>query len=185
MLFERKADITKPLVLCHGLFGFDTINLFPKALSLSSVAPISYWRGIKEVLEANDIEVIITRVPQSATIQERAQVLAEEMRIKGGLDARYLISKIRCKGVKSLTTVVTPHRGSSFADYCCEFIGTERQPRIYHFLKSLGLETGAFEQLTAKYMIDQFNPDVGNLPDVGYFSYGAAMNPAFWIDREE
>jgi triacylglycerol lipase len=39
---------------------------------------------------------------------------------QGGLDGRYLISKLKSKRsfkVASLTTIATPHRGSPFADY--------------------------------------------------------------------
>jgi triacylglycerol lipase len=36
---------------------------------------VSHWRGIKEVLEANGVEVLITRVPATSSIEERAKVL--------------------------------------------------------------------------------------------------------------
>jgi triacylglycerol lipase len=36
---------------------------------------VSHWRGIKEVLEANGVEVLITRVPATSSIEERAEVL--------------------------------------------------------------------------------------------------------------
>ncbi|KAL0948670.1 hypothetical protein HGRIS_010473 [Hohenbuehelia grisea] len=50
-----------PIVFCHGLLGFDVVSLGP------SIAPlqVTHWRGIKEVLEANGAEVLITRVPAS------------------------------------------------------------------------------------------------------------------------
>ena len=36
---------------------------------------VSHWRGIKEVLEARGIEVLITRVPATSSPMERAKVL--------------------------------------------------------------------------------------------------------------
>jgi triacylglycerol lipase len=36
-------------------------------------------------------------------------------------------------------------------------------PRVYKALESVGLDTGAFSQLTRKYMTESFNPRV---PDV-------------------
>ena len=80
--------------------------------------------------------MIITRVPRTASIEHRAEILREEiadkckpgetlnllghsmvfplgMRLmKGGLDARYMISVLRPTEfkVKSLTTIATPHR---------------------------------------------------------------------------
>lgn len=60
-----------PLVFCHGLLGFDTVSLGP------AIAPIQvqHWRGIKEVLEANGAEVLITRVPATSSPVDRAKVL--------------------------------------------------------------------------------------------------------------
>lgn len=62
-----------PVVFCHGLLGFDTVTLG------ASFAPvqISHWRGIKEVLEANGVEVLITRVPATSSPVERGAVLAK------------------------------------------------------------------------------------------------------------
>ncbi len=60
------------MVFCHGLLGFDTVSLGPKFAPLQ----ISHWRGVKEVLEANGVEVLITRVPATSSPIERASVLA-------------------------------------------------------------------------------------------------------------
>ena len=94
----------------------------------------------------------------------------------GGLDSRYMISHLQPSNVKvrSLVTVASPHHGSSFADYLFDEIGTERIPEIYKILDRLGIETGAFEQLTTKYMKNDFNPRTPDDPDVSYFSYGAS-----------
>jgi triacylglycerol lipase len=62
-------------VFCHGLLGFDSIQLG------ASFAPVqvSHWRGIKEVLESNGTEVLITRVPATSSIADRAQVLEQKV----------------------------------------------------------------------------------------------------------
>ena len=39
----------------------------------------------------------------------------------------------------------------------------ERLPKVYKVAQKLGLETGAFRQLTQKYAMHDFNP---NTPDV-------------------
>lgn len=100
----------------------------------------------------------------------------------GGLDARYMISKLKPDNVKvlSLTTVASPHRGSAFADFCLEGIGERHLPRLYKLLEGAGLGTGAFEQLTTRYMMNEFNPNVPDDPNVRYFSYGASVNPGLW-----
>ena len=61
-----------PLVFCHGLFGFDSIGL-------AGVKPLSfsYWIGVEEALVAMGAEVMIGRVPASASIEERAKVLCQ------------------------------------------------------------------------------------------------------------
>ena len=58
-------------MFCHGLLGFDSVQIGP------SIAPVNvtHWRGIKEVLEARGIEVLITRVPATSSPVERAKVL--------------------------------------------------------------------------------------------------------------
>lgn len=71
-----------------------------------------------------------------------------------GLDSRYMISELKPQGVEvlSLTTIATPHHGSAFADYLFKRIGAANIPKLYKALEAFGFETGAFEQLTNKYM---------------------------------
>jgi triacylglycerol lipase len=99
--------------------------------------------------------------------------------IDSGLDSRYMISQLKPAGVKvlSLTTIATPHRGSTFADYVFRRLGPFNIPRLYKALEFFGLETGAFEQLTVKYMNESFNPRTPDDPNVRYFSYGATLSP--------
>jgi len=44
----------------------------------------------------------------------------------------------------------------------------------------MGFQSGAFSQLTTKYMDESFNPSVPDDPNVSYFSYGAAFEPRFY-----
>ena len=90
-----------------------------------------------------------------------------------------MISELKPKGVEvlSLTTIATPHHGSAFADYLFQQIGPTNIPKLYKTLDFFGFETGAFEQLTQKYMTESFNPRTPDSPDVRYFSYGAQLNP--------
>jgi hypothetical protein len=64
-----------PIVFCHGLLGFDSVTIGP------AIAPLqlTHWRGIKEVLEANNVEVLITRVPATSSVCDRAMVLLEKI----------------------------------------------------------------------------------------------------------
>ncbi|KAF2668809.1 alpha/beta-hydrolase [Microthyrium microscopicum] len=173
-----------PIVLAHGLFGFDEFRLAGNLLP-----GVEYWRGIREALQLKKIEVIVTSVPPSGSIEARAARLAESIEEKAGgrsvniiagLDSRYMISQLKPSSVKvmSLTTIATPHRGSGFADYVFDTIGPQHAPRIFKAMESVGLETGAFTQLTRKYMTKTFNPKTPDLDSVRYYSYGASLEPA-------
>ena len=94
----------------------------------------------------------------------------------GGLDARYMISRRLLQPpnvrVLSLTTIASPHRGSAFADYVFDRIGPVGLTKVYRALGSLRLETGAFAQLTRRFMVEEFNPATPDVEGVTYFSYG-------------
>ncbi|KAK4541930.1 hypothetical protein LTR36_007294 [Oleoguttula mirabilis] len=174
-----------PIILAHGLLGFEELHLAGQNLP-----GIKYWYGITDALAAKGVEVITATVPPSGSIEKRAAKLAEsiERRAGGravniiagiGLDSRYMISQLKPPNVKvlSLTTIATPHRGSSFADYLFTWIGMTNIPKLYKALEWFGFETGAFEQLTKRYMAESFNPRTPDLPGVEYYSYGATLNP--------
>lgn len=189
--FQEKYQSPKhPIVLAHGLMGFDELHLAGRYLS-----GIQYWRGIKEVLVANDVHVITTSVPATGSIEERAKALEKDITEKaagkdvniiahsmGGLDSRYLISQLKPKSFKvmSLTTIATPHRGSSAADIVFREIGEEHLPGLYKLLARLKIESGAFGQLTRAYLRDEFNPANPDDPNVRYFSYGASARPSIF-----
>ncbi|KAJ3784585.1 Alpha/Beta hydrolase protein [Lentinula aff. detonsa] len=179
-----------PIVFCHGLLGFDSVTIGP------SIAPISlnHWRGVQEVLEANGAEVLITRVPATSSPIERAKVLEQKVsetypgrkvhligHSMGGIDCRYLTTHLtkRKFSVLSITTVATPHRGSSFADH---FLATLGKGRMDSFLSLLDLlpngggDGTAFECLTLESM-RKFNENVPDVPGVKYFSWGSVYEP--------
>jgi triacylglycerol lipase len=179
-----------PIVLAHGLLGFDELRLAGNLFR-----GVQYWRGITDALRANGIEVIIASVPPSSSIEERAAKLSKDIEEKadgksvniiahsmGGLDARYMISRLRPDNVNvlSLTTIASPHRGSYFADFLLEEIGPNVLPKLYNFFNDHGISTGAFSQLTQKYMQEEFNPKTPDARGVQYFSYGATVEPGLF-----
>jgi triacylglycerol lipase len=173
-------------VLAHGLLGFAELKLAGPYLP-----SISYWRGIKEALSANRVQVITASVPPSGSIAARAAKLAQDIKAQaqgqsvnivahsmGGLDARHMISRLQPAGVSvtSLVTIATPHHGSPFADYLIDGIGPLHLPRLYDLWeRTTGWEPSAFAQLTTRYMVDEFNPTTPDHPTVRYFSYGAMV----------
>ena len=63
-----------PIVLAHGLFGFNELHLVG-----TSSPGIQYWRGIRQVLESKGVHVITPSVPPSGSIEQRAAKLAENI----------------------------------------------------------------------------------------------------------
>jgi triacylglycerol lipase len=197
--FRAKYEVPKhPIVLAHGLLGFDELHLAGRYFP-----GLQYWRGIKQAYHKNGIEVITTSVPTTGSIEQRAKTLYAGIKARapgksiniiahsmGGLDARYLISQLKPTEftIKSLTTIATPHRGSALADIILREIGAENLPGIYSLMARLRLDSGAFSQLTRKYMTEDFNPANPNDPDVRYFSYGASAQPSifsiFWLSHK-
>ena len=78
------------MVLAHGLLGFDELHL------LGHLFPgLHYWRGITEALTANGVEVITASVPASASIEERAQKLREDIQEKAHGKSVNIIAYVR------------------------------------------------------------------------------------------
>ncbi|EIW86887.1 alpha beta-hydrolase [Coniophora puteana RWD-64-598 SS2] len=181
-----------PVVFCHGLMGFDSVTIGP------SIAPIevTHWRGIKEALEENGVEVYMARVPATSSPVERAKVLEKAVskvfpgravhligHSMGGLDCRYLTTHLtqRSFSVLSVTTIATPHRGSSFADHFLATIGMHRLPSFLALIDWLpngigGGDGAAFKCLTVAAMA-KFNEETPDVEGVRYFSWGAVYDP--------
>ncbi|KAH9043480.1 alpha/beta-hydrolase [Lactarius deliciosus] len=124
-----------PIVLCHGLYGFDVRG--PPSLRMQ------YWSSILGILrKIVGAEVIMTAVPGTGSIASRAEQLDRFLQAKapgrginfmahsmGGLDCRHLITHLKPVEYTplSLTTIATPHRGSPFMDWCKEYLGLGRR----------------------------------------------------------
>lgn len=189
-LSKKYKSTSNPVVFCHGLLGFDSVTIGP------AIAPmqVTHWRGIKEVLEQNGTEVLVTRVPATSSYVDRAKVLEERIseiypgksvhligHSMGGLDCRYLTAHLtqRKFNVLSITTIATPHRGSSFADRFLETVGPGRMPSVMSLLDLLpngGGDGKAFECLTIGSM-KEFNEQTPDVEGVKYFSWGAVYEP--------
>ncbi len=117
-------DYTKtkyPIVLAHGLGGFD--ELF---------GVLDYWYGIPFALSSGGARVFVTTVSQLNSTQARGeQLLAQVEQIvaitgkprvnlighsHGGLDVRY-VAAVRPDLVASVTGVGSPHKGADLADF--------------------------------------------------------------------
>lgn len=81
-----------PIVLCHGLSGFDKLFLIPSFTQIRALISqeqlaqeqldadqtglfLEYWRGIQKALVAEGCVVLIAKVPPMGSIEERAIAL--------------------------------------------------------------------------------------------------------------
>ena len=159
--------MTYPIVLSHGVCRFD--QLWNDAFDLDNSNEEDkdlwhYFKGIRSMLRSKGFEVFHTRVPWAASVEERARALRKNIaeilqqsgkakiniiaHSMGGLDARHMLFNDRYEGniherIASLTTISTPHWGSSFADWGIRHVGDAKA-----ISKALGLNVDAFQDLT-------------------------------------
>jgi triacylglycerol lipase len=157
-----------PVVLVHGLFGFDRIGV--------PGARFDYFRGIANHLETLGCAAHAVRLPASASVPERARELVAAIealphdRIDliahslGGLDARFALSHLGlARRVRSLVTVGTPHRGTPLADLALK--GPLDWAR--RIVRALGVPLEALEWLGTEAQ-EAFNASVLDVPGVRY-----------------
>ncbi|MCB0265163.1 MAG: alpha/beta fold hydrolase [Calditrichaeota bacterium] len=135
----------RPIVLSHGIARpdylvdsvFRTLNLSLYDFSLVSDR-FHYFRGIASYLRKHDFEVYHTSVSFAADVETRAEDLKKEIlkiiektktdkvhviaHSMGGLDARHMIvNHDMAEKISSLTTIGTPHWGTSVADVAIQY----------------------------------------------------------------
>jgi triacylglycerol lipase len=165
------------VVLHHGLFGGDK-----KVGRLK----FSGFKGIDRAIIGAGYSVVVSSVHPTAGIERRARELknwivencpGRRQRVVivahslGGLDARYMISRLgMADRVDSLITVCTPHRGSPYANWCAKNLG--RKLRGFQLMKFLGLDVDGISDLTTQ-SCARFNEEILDVPEVRYFSISA------------
>lgn len=177
-----------PVLLCHG-YG-----------AMISVVKPSPMHEVAMLLRNYGIPAFAPNIVPYASIETRAEewsrkidklcdqygfekfnVIAHSM---AGLDIRHaLLQEENHNRVASLTTLATPHKGTSLAemilktpDKLQEVLGDAFNwfgNSVYP--KSRSDAVGALRQLTRSWLAEQFNPNHPDLDDVAYFSYSAAV----------
>ncbi len=157
-----------PVVLVHGLFGFDRIGV--------PGARFDYFRGIAKHLGALGCHAHAVKLPMASSVPARAKQLVAAIealphdRIDliahslGGLDARYALAHLGlAKRVRSLVTVGTPHRGTPIADLL------HKGPLDWarRLVSVLGMPIEALEWLSTE-SLAQFNRETPDVPGVRY-----------------
>lgn len=189
---KPESEICKtkyPIVLIHGLGfrDFKYLNYWgriPREL-IKNGADVHY--GNQEAFgtvecNANDIRDKIIHVLKE-TGSEKVNIIAHS---KGGLDARYAISKLGMgKYVASVTMISSPNRGVKFVDYACnlpdKFYRSVAKIFDKYFLV-LGDKKPDFYSATrmfSTYESRKFNEEVKDVRGVYYQSYASVMSNMF------
>ncbi|KAF7292852.1 Ubiquitin-related modifier 1 [Mycena indigotica] len=201
VLFDPLRTPRYPIVLCHGLYGFDQ-----RGPSSFPSMRMHYWANVLKILRQKiGAQVVVTSVPGTGSIASRAEALHQQLETKargrginflahsmGGLDCRHLISHIKPSEYVplSLTSISTPHRGSPFMDWCTENIGIGKLKREEFIAKSTSfsfsqlpstftslilnlVDSPAYANLRTSYLTEVFNPQTPDDPRVKYFSVAA------------
>ena len=174
---RRAPRLRHPVVLAHGLLGFDEIAIAGRRHR--------YFRNIAEQLAPLGAEFHHLRLPPAGGVAERAGTLLSVVReiparrvnviahSMGGLDARFAISRLGLSDrVASLVTIGSPHRGTPLADLAL----SRATARLLSFEALRDLGTAALER---------FNLEVPDALGVAYCSIVATSdlantNPLLW-----
>lgn len=173
-----------PIILVHGLFGFNQ-------LTLGGLKVTDYFRLIPDALRrdghvvpeppklnpagsvaerAQDLKDYLQDANRGDVFQKQVHIIGHSL---GGLDSRFLISKLgMADRVLSLTTIGTPHHGSSIANIVVSGI----DPALNKFMDHLGVNVKGLLDITTD-ACQRFNDEVPDADGVQYFSIGGRFAP--------
>lgn len=180
--------VEHPVIMCHG---YGSVASILKPTPLQDACMLYRSHGIlafaPNVVPYAAIEdrakdwIRHIRQIMELTKSDKVNVIAHSM---GGLDLRYAISRLGLdQAVSSLTTIATPHKGSSLAELglatpaslrdmlseVFNWLGTNLYPSMTSDVKA------ALEDLTRNKVVNEFNPAVPDVSGVQYFSWSAGV----------
>ena len=181
-----------PIIFVHGIGYKD--NIFIK----------KYWGNIPKNIKKNGATVFVSNIDAFGTIENNSkQLQAEILQIieqtglekvniiahsKGGIDSRYMISKLNMETyVASLTTISTPHRGSYWANVLMDWAVIKKVKKLgaffsYIFAKMIFDKNPqpwqAYTQLRLESM-EELNKTMPDAKQVYYQSYGGKVTENF------
>lgn len=198
-------QLNYPVLMCHGYGGLSTFlkpsPLHEPCIKLRTHGVAAFAPNIVPystiAIRAEQWAEIIEKLKKQYGY-EKMNVVAHSM---GGLDMRYAISSLGINdSVASLTTVATPHHGTSLAEIVLTAPAAVKAKlgdlfnwfgeNFYPSRKSDSV--GAVEQLTRKYVENEFNPAIPDIEGISYFSFSAAvgkgtahpLNPIYRVQNQ-
>ena len=194
---EKPLEGSYPIVLIHGILGFDDTSGLLNGL-------VKYWGGMDGYLRNQGVAVLTPGSQAMAHTIYRAE--ATEYLVnqwiaangyskvhllghsQGGLVARWMASNLAIKSkISTVTTLNSVHRGAPVADIVLGLVPDWAKPFVAIVVNSIsGLIYGSEqdllqmgESLTYSYMNGTFNNLAQNNPAIKYFSYASKMA---WAD---
>lgn len=181
-------ELRHPVLLCHGYGAIASlvkpsplydVAMFLRSHNIEAFAPNIVPYATIEIRAENWVRVIDRLFKQLS--HEKFNIIAHSM---AGLDIRYALSKMDIADqVASLTTVSTPHRGTSLAELSLKTPEAIKEKmadlldwmgnRVYPGTKSDSV--GSAEQLTRDYVREVFNPNVPDVEGIPYYSFSSAV----------
>ncbi len=173
-----------PIVLVHGWTGWESIGAYTYFYQVpETLRGAGFAVHVASLDPYNAIEV---RAPQLAAqidailVQDRAHKVNIIAHSQGGLDARYVISRLGYGDrVATLTTISTPHRGTPLTDVALGLMAGPVDDAIAFLLEWLGARVAgsesdaraSFATMTVDFVTQDFNPATPDDPRVRYVSY--------------
>lgn len=130
------AEPIRDIVLAHGIARFDILReILVNTGTIPDNDNLHYFKGIATHLTANGFNVHTTTVDFASSIDDCARELADQIKAintkvhiighsQGGLNSRHaIVDQGIADQVAMLTTIDTPHNGTSFADYALTPLG--------------------------------------------------------------
>jgi triacylglycerol lipase len=181
------SEAKRIVFLHHGLFGFGNFEF-------GKVRMRYFSGGIEPSLVRAGCAVVSTHVHPTAGIEQRARELKTQIlryirgigrrharvtliaHSMGGLDARFMVTHLgMADQVEALVTIATPHRGSPYADWVFDNLGTRM--RGIELVRKFKIELSALADLRIGAM-SKFNERVPDEKGVGYFSIATFQKPS-------
>lgn len=177
---DAKRSETAPkatVVLVHGMGGF------------SKVEGVDYFWKVPALYRSLGAQVFVPGTTTFASVELRANQLKSQLdqlagplilvaHSQGGLDARWLISKLGYgKRVKALVTIATPHHGSPVADVALGLAPGPLVDATNVLIGVLGWSLDGAYEVTVQNMEHVFNRTVLDMPGVTYWSFSGRASP--------
>ncbi len=124
------AELIRDIVLAHGIARFSILSeILINTGTIPNDDNLHYFKGIASHLRANGFNVHTTNVDFAGPVDDCARELADQVKSinrrvhiighsQGGLNSRHaIVDHGIADNVAILTTINSPHNGSSFADF--------------------------------------------------------------------